>query len=162
MAAYIALLRKDPRSDYGVEFPDFPGCVTAGRTLEEARANAEEALALHLEGMIEDGDAIPEPSSLDAVARLPESKHAVAFLVPRHDTAKIARVNITLPGRALARIDAAAERQGMTRSGFIARAAELAIAGTIARERGKRRARPSRKKPAAAARRRAARRSKKP
>ena len=31
MVAYIALLRKDRASDYGVEFPDFPGCVTAGR-----------------------------------------------------------------------------------------------------------------------------------
>ena len=49
MRTYIALLRKDPDSDYGVDFPDFPGCVTAGSTLEEARAMAEEALAFHIE-----------------------------------------------------------------------------------------------------------------
>ena len=40
MASYVALIRKDPASDYGVDFPDFPGCVTAGRTLEEARRMA--------------------------------------------------------------------------------------------------------------------------
>ena len=46
MTAYIALLRKQPDSDFGVDFPDFPGCVTAGETLEEARVMAAEALAL--------------------------------------------------------------------------------------------------------------------
>ena len=63
MRPYIALIHKDAKSDYGVSFPDLPGCVTAGATLEEARAMASEALALHLEGMAEDGDAIPEPLS---------------------------------------------------------------------------------------------------
>ena len=43
MATYIALLRKDPDSDYGVDFPDFPGCVTAGTDLDEASASAREA-----------------------------------------------------------------------------------------------------------------------
>ena len=59
MAAYIALLRKDAGSDYGVDFPDLPGCVTVGRTLEEARRAAADALALHLESMAEDGEAAP-------------------------------------------------------------------------------------------------------
>lgn len=57
MTAYIALLRKDPGSDYGVDFPDFPGCVTAGKTLEDARRMAAEALALQVEGMLEDREA---------------------------------------------------------------------------------------------------------
>lgn len=49
MTAFIALMRKEPSSDYGVDFPDFPGCVTAGQTLEEARKFAYEALGLHIE-----------------------------------------------------------------------------------------------------------------
>jgi predicted RNase H-like HicB family nuclease len=53
-------------SDFGVEFPDFPGCVTAGTTLEEARRLAAEALALHVAGMQKDGEPLPPPSSLDA------------------------------------------------------------------------------------------------
>jgi predicted RNase H-like HicB family nuclease len=56
---YIAYLHKEKDSDYGVSFPNFPGCITAGRTLEEARRMAVEALALHIQGMIEDGLAVP-------------------------------------------------------------------------------------------------------
>jgi len=44
---YIAHLHKDSKSDFGVSFPDFPGCVTAGKSLEEARRKAPEALAFH-------------------------------------------------------------------------------------------------------------------
>ncbi len=66
---YIAYLHKDPKSDFGVSFTDFPGCVTAGRTLDEARRMAEQALALHIEGMAEDGEAIPKPS-IEAIDRL--------------------------------------------------------------------------------------------
>jgi predicted RNase H-like HicB family nuclease len=65
---YIAYLHKNRDSDYGVSFPDFPGCITAGKTLDEASRLAPEALALHIAGMIEDGDAVPEPSKLDDVA----------------------------------------------------------------------------------------------
>ena len=78
---YIAYLHKDNKSDFGVSFLDFPGCVTAGKTLEEARRMAGEALALHIEGMATDGEAIPEPSTIDDVAKDPAMKGAVAFLV---------------------------------------------------------------------------------
>ena len=54
---YIGLIHKDTGSEYGVSFPDFPGCVTAGVSLEEARVMAQEALTLHVEGMLEDGEA---------------------------------------------------------------------------------------------------------
>ena len=46
MATYIALLQKAPDSDFGVCFPDFPGCVTAGKTLDKAAALAAEALGI--------------------------------------------------------------------------------------------------------------------
>ncbi|MCR4420530.1 MAG: type II toxin-antitoxin system HicB family antitoxin [Clostridia bacterium] len=45
-----------------VEFPDLPGCLTCGSDVAEAVDMAREALALHLYGLEEDGDAIPEPS----------------------------------------------------------------------------------------------------
>ena len=47
MTSYIGLIRKDADSDFGVDFPDFPGCVSAGDTLDEARRMAQEALELH-------------------------------------------------------------------------------------------------------------------
>lgn len=45
-----------------VEFPDLPGCLTCGNDVNEAVQMAKEALALHLYGLEEDGDPIPEPS----------------------------------------------------------------------------------------------------
>ncbi|XHE14090.1 type II toxin-antitoxin system HicB family antitoxin [Agrobacterium deltaense] len=132
MRNYIGLIHKDADSDYGVSFPDFPGVVTAGTDLDDARRMAEEALALHVEGMIEDGDAIPEPSSLDAVMADPENKDAVAILVTlKAESKKSVRLNITLPEDVLKEIDAFAESKGLTRSGFLARAAkhEIASAG---------------------------------
>ncbi len=124
MRQYIALIHKDPDSDYGVSFPDLPGCISAGTTLDEARTMAEEALAFHVEAMIEDGEAIPEPSSLEAVMADRENRGGVAVLVPlRSGPVKAVRVNITLPEDVLAKIDAYAETHGMNRSGFLARAA---------------------------------------
>ena len=122
MADYVALIHKDPGSDFGVSFPDFPGCVTAGSTLDEARDMAAEALALHIEGMAEDGEAVPAPSSLDAVMADRENRDAVAVLIAAAVPSKTVRVNITLPEDVLREIDAYAERHGFTRSGFIAAA----------------------------------------
>ena len=81
MTIYIAWLRKEAASDYGGDFPDFPGCVTAGKTLEEARRMAAEALQLHIAGMREDRAAIPNPSTLGSIMADPENREAEAFLV---------------------------------------------------------------------------------
>src|SRR3981081_2225327 len=62
---YRAYLHKDGNSDYGVSFPDFPGCITAGKTLDEASRMAAEALALPIQGMIEGGGGVPGASQLD-------------------------------------------------------------------------------------------------
>lgn len=80
MARYIALIHKDPASDYGVSFPDLPGCVTAGATLDEAREMAAEALAGHLATLAEDGVAAPSPSSLESIAATPDAADAVAII----------------------------------------------------------------------------------
>jgi predicted RNase H-like HicB family nuclease len=77
MRYYIAVIHKDPDSDFGVSFPDLPGCITAGRTLDETRVMAAEALALHLEGMIADDENIPEPSSIEAVMANPVNRDGV-------------------------------------------------------------------------------------
>jgi predicted RNase H-like HicB family nuclease len=130
MRQYIALIHKDEDSDYGVSFPDFPGVVTASRTLDEARTLAEEALAFHIEGLVEDDDAIPEPSRLEAVMRNRRNRDAVAILVPaKVKSTKAVRVNITLPEDVLTEIDRYAEDHGFTRSGFLTQAAKRALAG---------------------------------
>lgn len=124
MRQYIGLIHKEAASDFGVSFPDFPGVATAGTSLDDARAMAEEALALHVEGMVEDGDAIPEPSTLDEIMADPDNRDAVAILVGVKTVApKCIRVNVTLPEDILERIDKYADREGLTRSAFLARAA---------------------------------------
>lgn len=125
MRQYIGLIHKEAASDFGVSFPDFPGVVTAGTSLDDARAMAEEALAFHVEGLIEDGEAIPEPSTLDEVMADPDNKDAVAILVGVKTVApKCIRVNVTLPEDILDRIDRYADKEGLTRSAFLARAAK--------------------------------------
>lgn len=78
---YIAIIHKEVSSDFGVSFPDFPGCISSGSTLDEAKDMATEALAMHIEGMQEDGEAIPQPSDLDKVMQDPDFINGVAFLV---------------------------------------------------------------------------------
>lgn len=120
MTAYIALLRKEPTSDFGVEFPDFPGCVTAGKTLEEASRMAAEALEFHIAGMREDREPVPEPATLDAIMADPQNRDAVAFLVEfGTHPAKSVRINVMLPEDLVAAID----RVAPNRSRFLADAA---------------------------------------
>ncbi|MBW2291894.1 MAG: type II toxin-antitoxin system HicB family antitoxin [Deltaproteobacteria bacterium] len=124
MASYIGLLRKDPDSDFGVDFPDFPGCVTAGTTLEEAREFAVEALTLHLEGMAEGGEPIPDPTTLDVVMGDEHNRDAVAFMVDVADArANVVRVNVTFREDVLEQIDSYTKRRRMTRAGFLEEAA---------------------------------------
>ena len=120
MTAYIALLRKQAESDFGVEFPDFPGCITAGVTLEDARRMAVEVLLFHIEGMMEDGDPIPEPSGLDEVLTDPRYSDTAAVLVdvPTRRPRSI-RVNISVPED----VSQAIDRVTDNRSRFLAEAA---------------------------------------
>src|SRR5580658_56325 len=128
MRNFIALIHKDADSDYGVSFPDLPGVISAGSTLDEARRMGGEALALHLEGMAEDREAIPEPSSLESIMADPANKDGVAVLIPvAEGLARTVRVNITMPEDVLRDIDAYAEQHGFTRSGFLATAAKRAM-----------------------------------
>ena len=78
---YVGLVHKDPHSDYGVSFPDLPGCITAGGTIEEAREMAAEALALYLESLAADGECIPPPGSADQALAHEDAFDAIALIV---------------------------------------------------------------------------------
>ena len=123
------MIHKEADSDYGVSFPDLPGCVTAGATLDKARRMAEEALAPRLEGLAEDNRSAPKPSPLEAIMADPSNRDGVAILVAAPSPpARSVRVNITLPAELLEDIDRRAKREGFTRSGFLAQAARKALA----------------------------------
>ena len=129
MASYIAVIHKDPDSDFGISFPDFPGCITAGATIDEAKNMAYKALPFHIKGMLEDSEKIPVPSRLEEIMADPDYADAVAFLVVTIPDLKLraVRVNITIPEDTLHQIDAAAKKRSMSRSHFLAHAAQNAI-----------------------------------
>ncbi len=115
---------------FGVVVPDLPGCFSAGDTLDEALAGAEQAASAWVEAALDAGRLIPGPSSLDALRENPDFGgwiFGVITLDPAWLDDTVERVNITLPRRVLKRLDALAEEAGQTRSGTIA---QLTLHGT--------------------------------
>jgi predicted RNase H-like HicB family nuclease len=122
----IAIEPRTKQTAYGVVIPDLPGCFSAGDTLEEAIAGAEEAGLAWIEAALDAGDSIPPPASLEAIRAKPEFAGWILSLVtidPAGLDDTIARVNITLPRRVLRRLDDEARAAGETRSGYIAKLA---------------------------------------
>ena len=129
MANYIAIVHKETKSDFGVSFPDFPGCITAGKNIDDAKDMAQEALTLHIQGMLEDGEQLPVPSRLEDIISDPDYANAIAYLVVSVPDANLrtVRVNVTVPEMTLKQIDVAAKKRGMSRSSFLVHAAQNAI-----------------------------------
>ncbi|MBN2715884.1 MAG: type II toxin-antitoxin system HicB family antitoxin [Deltaproteobacteria bacterium] len=129
MTSYIAILHKESNSDFGVSFPDFPGCITAGESIDEAKDMAKEALGLHINGMIEDNEPLPVPMKLETIMQSTEFAGAAAYLVVDvpDEKPRCVRVNITIPELTLKEIDTAAKKHGMSRSSFMVQAAQSAI-----------------------------------
>jgi len=108
---------------FGVVVPDLPGCFSAGDTLDEAVSAAEEAAAAWADAALDAGQAIPTPTSLEAIRQKPEFAgwtFGVITLDPDLLDDTTERVNITLPRRVLRRLDALARAAGESRSGYIA------------------------------------------
>jgi len=78
---FVGVVRKAAKSDYGVDFPDLPGCITAGRTMPIARRHAAEALALHLDGLVADGQLIPVARSLAAIRDDPACRGSTTLIL---------------------------------------------------------------------------------
>ena len=68
----IAIEPGDETTAFGVVVPDLPGCFSAGDTLEEAYANAAEAIELWVEAVLDTGGTIPAPGNLQALRREPD------------------------------------------------------------------------------------------
>jgi predicted RNase H-like HicB family nuclease len=124
---YTAFIHKDSDTDYGVSFPDVPGCIAVGQTVEEALESATEALAFHIEGTEEDGDPIPSPRPLEDILRDPQlaewREGAVLASVPLiRDLGSTTRINVSLDLGLLQAIDGEAKIRKQTRSAFIASA----------------------------------------
>lgn len=123
MAICRALLRKEKDADFGVDFPDFPGCITAGETLEEAHRRGPEALRLHIKCIVEEGEQLPEPSSFEDIMADPANECGMPFPQKVPDN-KTKRISITVPEPHLEVIDAYARRLGLSRSASLVEAAK--------------------------------------
>jgi predicted RNase H-like HicB family nuclease len=121
---YPAILEKERASAYGVSFPDFPGCVSAGDTAEAALVNAHEALAGHVALMVQDGDPLPAPTPVEAVAADPDIQTIAITLVGVTVPGRAKRVNVTFDEALLEEIDQVADN----RSRFLAEAARAELA----------------------------------
>jgi predicted RNase H-like HicB family nuclease len=124
MRYYVALIHKDKDSTFGVSFPDFPGCVTGGETIEEAIERAADILAAHVAGMREDGDPMPEPRSVEHIRKGRDEwvdfTDAMVAMVPLLDrTGKPKAVNVSLDTGFLQSVDRYAEAVGSTRSAVL-------------------------------------------
>ena len=116
----------DPDAGYGVVFPDLPGCTSSGDTVQDAAVNAAEALSGHIQVTLEAGEQVPPPSAPNAPPpswlQDEASRTVASVLVPVDMPGRAIRTNITLDEGLLARLDATASKQGMSRSGYIAHA----------------------------------------
>lgn len=123
---YLVLVERD-EAGYSAVIPDFPGAGSSGNTLEEALERTEDNLAAHVEGRLREKLEIPSPRSLeilklDSDLALDWAADPIVAAVPVMLSEKAERINITIDGGLLRRVDRAAELSGETRSGFVAQA----------------------------------------
>lgn len=130
MKQFIALVHKDEGSAYGVSFPDLPGCFSAADDYADLIKNAAEALALWFED-----DALVEPRDIEAIrAEVADELAEGAFLVSVpyvKRTTAMKRVNISMDTGTLDAIDQAASDMGLSRSAFLALAAQNQIEASL-------------------------------
>ncbi|AYR24074.1 type II toxin-antitoxin system HicB family antitoxin [Herbaspirillum rubrisubalbicans] len=121
---YAIYVHKDAHSAYGATFPDFPGCFAGADELQLLPAAAQEAVEAHFHG---EAEPIPSPSAPEDWADDEHFQGGYWMLVEidlSRVNAKAVRLNVSLPQGLVTRIDAVAQARRMSRSAFLALAAE--------------------------------------
>lgn len=128
---YVALFHKEKRG-FGVVFPDFPECTTFGGNLDEAVDQAHEALALYLEDVRQEGDALPEPTAKKKLLALPEYKGAKAInITVSGDGSDFEEFEVTMHAHLLERIEKYCREHGASPADFLAVAAREALKNDV-------------------------------
>ena len=104
---------------YGVVFPDLPGCVAMGGTVDKAIRNAEDAMRDWIDDMDRRGQAVPEPSPLESIDVPTGSTLTSILLVPALSQKESVRLNLVLDAGVAEAINAEAERRRMTRKDYL-------------------------------------------
>ncbi len=129
---YPVHVHKDEGSAYGASFPDFPGCFAAADDLQDLPHAAQEAVEAHFHG---DTAGIPAPSTPEAWMGHEDFQGGYWMMVDidlSKVNTKAVRLNISLPENLGHRIDQAAEARRMSRSAFLAMAAEHEMSASAA------------------------------
>ncbi|MCZ8283537.1 type II toxin-antitoxin system HicB family antitoxin [Aquidulcibacter sp.] len=122
---------------WGAVVLDLPGCTSGGDSLEEARSNVREAIALYIADVQEETGTVPSPLGLESILRIAETdadmrERLEGAIVLESDAGELksrsVRVQITMNEGLLARVDQVAESVGMNRSAWLAEAARRLIA----------------------------------
>ncbi len=113
---------------HGVTFPDFPGCFSAADEWSDLPAAVQEAVEAHFHG---EPESVPAPTPLESLVHNPAYQDGGVWMLVDIDLSRIetrpVRLNISLPSRLVQQIDAYASSHHMTRSGFLAKAAQQAM-----------------------------------
>ena len=120
---YIAVINKDNSKQYGVIFPDFLGCISVGKDLEEVEKMAQESLQFHIDGMIKDGEDLPRAKTLDEIKKK-FKKAEIFMIVAVKIKTKATRINITIEEKLLRKLDKFLLNRNETRSSFFAKSIE--------------------------------------
>lgn len=133
MQYYVALIHKESRSDFGVIFPDLPGCVSAGATYEEAIAGGTEALNAHIATLNELGDKVPAARSVEQIRKAKldwvDFDGAMVTMLPILPVeGKSKPFNVSMDSTLMEAVDAYAKSRDLTRSGVLAAGARLLLA----------------------------------
>lgn len=119
----IIVDKGNDKEAWSIYVPDIKGCFSASDTEDGVLDNAREAILSHLSLL----DNVPEPTPLSKV----EADSGTYTMLVDIDLTKLEgkakRINITVPENLLAKIDLAAEKQGVTRSAFLTESALKAI-----------------------------------
>lgn len=123
MSRYVALVDGEAGA-YGVSFPDLPGCVAMGGTVDEALTHAAEALRDWI-NVTEETAVVPPPRALEEVRRDADTLEALRegaslAVVPLvRDTGRPAKANLSIDAGILAALDEEAARRKLTRSALV-------------------------------------------
>ena len=127
---FTVVLHTDDGQHYGVTVPDLPGCFSGGDGVEDALESVLEAIDLHVETLLEAGNALPQRQPIATHQANPDYAGGVWAVVDAPVEKYFGpadKINITVPRLILARLAEYAKRHGMSRSGFLVEAARTAM-----------------------------------
>lgn len=133
---YLAAFMPAPEGGYDIVVPDIPNAFTCADSLEEGFEMAEEVVSMMLRDLVENKKPLPEPTDMESVkAKTAEYLRSIGHvpadeilyqLIPAPNTDQSpVKVTISLPRSVLDTVDTLAKAEGMTRSGFLAKTAEV-------------------------------------